>query len=340
VSATTLSSIISGEQGTLSTVAVGMKKPCTECQLITMQAGLEYKNGSLAEPENGGWLHHIVVAATGASRKDTACNMPLERFFSSGNEKTPTAFGDVVFKNVKSAFPIVASDTFSAELELMNMIDIPLQVWITIDYEFMPGPRVPGWKVAKALWLDITNCGISYYPVAKGTQTLGPKSTPWKSAYDGEMLGVGGHLHDGGTNVLVVQTLASPGPGGEKTKIICDSQAQYEGGGGHGASSTAPKAAPKAAAPKSAAKGASKSAPVARSLGLSFSRRDGPHSGNDGMAHIKKMTTCSRLGPLKKGDTIHIQANYDFNKRQAMKTSSGGYAAVMGIAILYMAVDI
>jgi hypothetical protein len=192
VSASTLSSLLTGEQGTINTMTLGMKKPCAgDCSLITMQAGLEYANGSLAEPTNGGWLHHIVMVVSGGGRKDLACGMPIERFFSSGNEKTPTAFGDVIEKKVKSAFPITAADSFSAELELMNMIDVPLDVWITIDYEYMPGPRKADWKVAKALWLDVTNCGISSVRVPAGKQQFKYASRPWASTYDGEMLGVG-----------------------------------------------------------------------------------------------------------------------------------------------------
>jgi hypothetical protein len=192
VSATTISSLLTGEQGTINTITTGMKKPCAdECSLVTMQAGLEYANGSLAEPTNGGWLHHIVVVASGANRKDAVCGMPIERFFSSGNEKTPTAFGDVFENKVKSVFPITKSDSFSAELELMNMIDVPLDVWITIEYEFIPGPKPDGWLNAKALWLDVTNCGISSVRPPQDKKQFKLASTAWNSAYDGQMLGVG-----------------------------------------------------------------------------------------------------------------------------------------------------
>jgi hypothetical protein len=193
VSATTISSLLTGEQGTINTVTTGMKKPCgDECGLITMQAGLEYANGSLAEPTNGGWLHHIVMVASGAGRKDAVCGMAIERFFSSGNEKTPTAFGDVIENKVKSVFPITKSDSFSAELELMNMIDTPLDVWITIEYEFIEGPKPADWLSAKALWLDVTNCGISSVRPPSGKTQFKLAMKPWTSAYDGQMLGVGG----------------------------------------------------------------------------------------------------------------------------------------------------
>lgn len=68
-------------------------------------------------------------------------------------------------------------------------------------------------------------------------------------------------------------------------------------------------------------------------------RRDGgPHKA--GEAHIKQMGTCSALGPIKKGDTVYIDANYDFGKYAGMKSKAGAYTEVMGIAILYIAVKV
>jgi hypothetical protein len=141
----------------------------------------------------------------------------------------------------------------------------------------------------------------------------------------------GGHLHDGGTNVNVYQN----------NKVICNSRAEYEGGNGspHAPSTAAPAAGaapakPAGAAPAKPAKQAGGMAGMQHSHG----RRDGPHNANDGMAHIKQMSTCSAMGPVKKGDTIFIDANYDFGKYMGMKKNTGGYSDVMGIAILYMAV--
>lgn len=143
----------------MSTISVGMTKPCTgKCNLLVAQAGLEYANGTEAGMANGSWLHHIVVLATGPGRKDTVCPMlPGERFFSSGNERTPTSFGDVTEKKVKSTFPISDADGFQAQIELMNMTDEPRSVYLTIDFEYIPGPKPEGWKTAKAMWLDVVS---------------------------------------------------------------------------------------------------------------------------------------------------------------------------------------
>ena len=62
--------------------------------------------------------------------------------------------------------------------------------------------------------------------------------------------------------------------------------------------------------------------------------------GNEDIPHIETMSTCAglALGPLKLGDEIHIDASYDFAKHMGMTSNRGGYAEIMGIAILYVAV--
>jgi hypothetical protein len=56
------------------------------------------------------------------------------------------------------------------------------------------------------------------------------------------------------------------------------------------------------------------------------------------MAHIGKMTTCVNMGEMKKGDTIHIDANYDFTAHPGMKNTAGGLSDIMGISVLYTAI--
>jgi hypothetical protein len=80
------------------------------------------------------------------------------------------------------------------------------------------------------------------------------------------------------------------------------------------------------------------SAPAPGAKGIA--RRDGgPHKTSDGKPHINIMTTCSNLGPIKKGDAVYIDANYDFNKFEGMKSKAGAYTEIMGIAIMYAAAN-
>jgi hypothetical protein len=190
-------SILTGEPGTMSSVAFAMTKPCTEqCGLITAQAGLEYANGTVADNSNGAWLHHIVLITGGAGHSDGTCpgtgiGAIGERTFSSGNERTPTAFGDVFNNKVKSVFPLSPSDVFTAQLELMNLNTLVKNVYLTIDFEYIPGAIPAGFKRAHAMWLDVTNCGISSVNPPRGRTAFKLNSKKWTVGYNGQMLGVG-----------------------------------------------------------------------------------------------------------------------------------------------------
>jgi hypothetical protein len=78
-----------------STEANGMKeftdasadKPCSDCLILAMQAGLEYPNGTVANSDTGMWLHHGLLFDFG--RPDIVCPTMPYRFFASGNERTP-----------------------------------------------------------------------------------------------------------------------------------------------------------------------------------------------------------------------------------------------------------
>jgi hypothetical protein len=192
-----LMSVISGEAGTMSSIATMMQKPCSgKCNLVTAQAGLEYANGSVADNSNGAWLHHVVLITGGTGHSDGTCpgmgvGMIGERTFSSGNERTPTAFGDVIKNNVHSAFPITPSDVLSAQLELMNLNTVVKNVYLTIDFEYIPGELPAGFKRARAMWLDVTNCGISSVIPPRGRMAFKLSSKKWTVGYNGQMLGVG-----------------------------------------------------------------------------------------------------------------------------------------------------
>jgi hypothetical protein len=65
------------------------QKPCTDCLITWIRAGLEYPNGTVANADTGLWLHHTTFSNTEA----TSIVCPQARlgdiFFASGNERTP-----------------------------------------------------------------------------------------------------------------------------------------------------------------------------------------------------------------------------------------------------------
>jgi hypothetical protein len=64
------------------------QKPCADCLVTWIQAGLEYPNGTVANADTGLWLHHAVFFNT----QSTSIVCPQkgigDKFFASGNERT------------------------------------------------------------------------------------------------------------------------------------------------------------------------------------------------------------------------------------------------------------
>ena len=61
--------------------------PCDDCLITYMQAQLQYPNGTTADADNGLWMHHVVFF--NGNRSDTVCPTTPQRFFASGNERSP-----------------------------------------------------------------------------------------------------------------------------------------------------------------------------------------------------------------------------------------------------------
>jgi len=130
-------------------------------------------------------------------------------------------------------------------------------------------------------------------------------SKKWTVGYSGQMLGVGGHLHDGGTNLKIYKN----------NQVVCDSIADYAMGGGHSHG-------------RRMIQGRHR-----------MEKRQGASPSADGKEHIQKMSTCSMMGAVAPTDQIWIDAQYDFSKHKGFQSPSGAYTEVMGIAIMYLAAD-
>jgi hypothetical protein len=131
-------------------------------------------------------------------------------------------------------------------------------------------------------------------------------------------------LHDGGTAVVVHQKFTNQTKRDEKLKsdprfkmdtngdvILCESRATY-GSGGH--------------------------VHMKRSMMANPSTNGSPTKA--GKKHISAMSVCWDLGRISRDDGIYITASYDFNAHEPMKAASGGFAPVMGIAMVFAAADV
>jgi hypothetical protein len=284
-----------------------IKKPCGACYVTGMVAGLEYADGSNANINTGVWLHHMVLMARGAGKSDATCaanpfSLPhfavggtganTERFFASGNERT----GLKVPQGLNYGYQVNQADSWHLLVDLMNENAAAKQVYMTMTYDYVPA-TTPGIKPMKPLWLDINQCGTS--EVAARTGKYNVKSVPWTSTINGQWLGVGGHLHDGGTNLTIEQN----------SQVICDSQAKY----------------------------GTKPDYVSGDGGMDHGGGD-PGHGHGGMMHISEHGVCyaDTLPRIKAGDRVAITANYDDTKYPQM-VHNGRLHNIMGIAIAYIA---
>jgi hypothetical protein len=96
--------------------------------------------------------------------------------------------------------------------EFKNELDKEQYIWLAVSYEIYDGPR-PDFRNSHVIWLNVNsglNCKAEPNPFGTSnlTRTGVPKSlvfaessNPWTSPIDATLLGVGGHLHDGGVSI-------------------------------------------------------------------------------------------------------------------------------------------
>lgn len=83
----------------------------------------------------------------------------------------------------------------------MNMED--KSVYISMYYDYLEGTLPEGWSDVKTVWLDAANCGTGDITPPQQTGSFQISSTAWQPNFSGKIIGVTGHVHDGGTIVDV-----------------------------------------------------------------------------------------------------------------------------------------
>lgn len=159
-------------------------------------------------PVNAKVLHH--VAFWNVSRPDFLCSNKEEHIFGAGGEMNDwpgvPGFGYRVRKGDK----IRISTMFANPTETTYP-----EVYLDVQMEYRPAfPDGVAIKSVYPVWFDVEECRDSGYDLAPGKTTNVGKFT---MKYSGELLGVGGHLHDYGRalaleDVTHKQTIAKLDP--------------------------------------------------------------------------------------------------------------------------------
>jgi hypothetical protein len=194
-----------------------IQKPCSNCYITDIQADLVDASGRQLGFNTGQMLHHMVLASW-TGRQDATCWLgfpfPLgimfgQRFFASGDERTDIRFP------AGTGYRVDAMDTWNLIYDLANMNTTATSVYIKMHYEWVP-MSTPGMTNVEPIWMDLAQCGFSEIARPAGTSQA---SWGWWVNRPGRIIGIGGHIHDGGTNIVIRNESTG--------QVICDSRAGY-----------------------------------------------------------------------------------------------------------------
>jgi hypothetical protein len=120
-----------------------------------------------------------------------------ERFWASGNERTPIRFAD--WNITDAGYRMAKGDILSMIVDLMNMNKQDQTIYVSITYDYFDG-KPAGMSEVKPIWLDVDQCGFSEARAKSQNGGYMVTSAPWKTTVSGEILGMGGMFLEG--NVL------------------------------------------------------------------------------------------------------------------------------------------
>lgn len=191
--------------------------------------------------------------------------------------------------------------------------------YLVLEIEYVPS-STSDFREAIPLYLDVAGyCTDSAVPVPEGEEVF-DKSIEWTIGYPGEILGVWGHLHDGGTKQEVELN-------GE---ALCEHVARY------GESEEYITHVGMFDEEPADGEGGESEEEVEDEEGHGHD-----HSSSDHLVHISSMTYCQDVGErrFETGDVFSVKAYYDLAVHEPMAGHHGGLEPVMGISMAYVVKD-
>lgn len=167
-------------------------------------------------------LHHYVIAAL--NKVDTACpsrkvfGMNVRPLIGSGMERTPISLPDPY------ALEVPADEAWGAQWHLMNMSDVTQSFKVKYTLGIQRGATADNSRYVTPYWADANTCpaGTTWdVPGDGGPGGVEVRTKTWAMPFDGYVVGIGGHLHDGGLSVLTRH---------EDDTLLCENEATYAGG--------------------------------------------------------------------------------------------------------------
>jgi hypothetical protein len=141
----------------------------------------------------GNLLHH--TAFWNVNRPDFLCKNKEEHIFGAGSEMN-------VWPPIPGyGYHVQKGDQIRIETMVYNptATDYP-SVWMEVAIQYLPAASPAPVKSVYPAWIDVQECGNSGYELPAGKST---KTGIVAVLFNGALLGVGGHLHDYGRQLLL-----------------------------------------------------------------------------------------------------------------------------------------
>ena len=252
-------------------VAFNVTLPCTDCYITGIVPNLVLADGTTANFATHGMLHHMVLF--NAKGQDQTCAGTFigflgERIFASGNERSaftlPPGYG----------YYVAADAQWTLVIDVMNMWHEPRDMYLEFDFTTAGGDS--GLKPVTPVWLDVNNCGSSQFSIPAGYSDT---HWDWTSNIEGNIVGMGGHVHDHGISVSAENETSGD--------LLCTSVAGYAAGSDAAPSGTGVDA---------------------EGHPLSANSLEPGNAAYEG--HIEEMTRCARAHHISMGDQVRLHTQY------------------------------
>jgi hypothetical protein len=203
----------------------GMTGFCTNCTVLSGKAALNYADGTKAGVTSGVYIHHVVIVDPSkqtmplylcVGQKGFLGTVPVTGFIIAGNDEADNFFTTPDGK-FNSGYFIGAKPQMALQAELINYKNIEQKVYITAEYEYVPGINADSSDSSVSLF-SVNGCNNPDYHVSKDKPQYNMTSANVPIPKDGFIINAKGHLHDGGTNIILKLN-------GQE---VCNSKAKYD----------------------------------------------------------------------------------------------------------------
>ena len=145
-------------------------------------------------PLPGRLLHHVAVYDK--SERNYLCPKQPEHIFGAGGEMTDWPATPGIGYRVRKGDVILVATMFHNE----EAVDYP-QTYLEVEIRYQPvvagGPSL---VAVRPVWFDVMQCGDSAYDLKPGRNVTTGEFT---LATSGKLIGVGGHMHDYGRELVL-----------------------------------------------------------------------------------------------------------------------------------------